>query len=132
MMDAVHRFEGTVKQVAGDGIMALFGAPMAYEDHAIRACYAALAMQAALRSYADDVHRTHGLPLQFRIGLNAGEVVMRAIRTDLPGDYSADWADDPPGGTHGTGRPRRRPSVHGRHPRLVAGLVGVKALGPCP
>ncbi|WP_410962609.1 adenylate/guanylate cyclase domain-containing protein, partial [Salmonella sp. SAL4358] len=52
MMDAVHRFEGTVNQVLGDGIMALFGAPVAHEDHAVRACYAAMAMQAALRRYA--------------------------------------------------------------------------------
>src|SRR5262249_22037656 len=57
MMDAVHRFEGTVNDVAGDGIMAMFGAPIAHEDHALRACYAALAMQAALRRYADEVRR---------------------------------------------------------------------------
>src|SRR5207244_2578343 len=61
MMDAVHRYEGTVNQVLGDGIMALFGAPVAHEDHAVRACYTALAMQAALRRYAADVHRTRGL-----------------------------------------------------------------------
>src|SRR5262245_10650870 len=64
MMDAVHRFEGTVNQVMGDGIMALFGAPVAHEDHAVRACYAALAMQAALRRYAEEVQRTQGVPLQ--------------------------------------------------------------------
>src|SRR5262245_51032061 len=63
MMEAVHRFEGTVNQVLGDGIMALFGAPIAHEDHALRACYAALAMQAALRAYAEEVRRAHGLPL---------------------------------------------------------------------
>src|SRR5215813_6678000 len=61
MMEAVHRFEGTVNDVAGDGIMAMFGAPIAHEDHALRACYAALAMQAAMRRYADEVRRTHGL-----------------------------------------------------------------------
>jgi len=77
MMDAVHRFEGTVNQVLGDGIMALFGAPIAHEDHALRACYAALAMQTALRSYADEVRRTHGMALRLRVGLNAGEVVVR-------------------------------------------------------
>src|SRR5262249_37990306 len=60
MMDAVHRFEGTVNQVLGDGIMALFGAPIAHEDHALRACYAALAMQAAMRAYTEEVRRTHG------------------------------------------------------------------------
>ena len=89
MMNAVHHYEGTVNQVLGDGIMALFGAPIAHEDHTVRACYAALAMQAALRDYAAAVHRTHGLTLQHRIGLNAGEVVVRAIRNDLHMDYSA-------------------------------------------
>ena len=61
MMEAVHRYEGTVNQVMGDGIMALFGAPLAHEDHAVRACYAALAMQEAMRRYAEEVRRTHGL-----------------------------------------------------------------------
>src|SRR4029453_2371876 len=55
MMDAVHRLEGTVNQVLGDGIMALFGAPIAHEDHALRACYAALAMQAAMQPYTEEV-----------------------------------------------------------------------------
>ena len=89
MMDAVHHFEGTVNQVLGAGIMALFGAPIAHEDHALRACYAALAMQTALRDYADDVRRTHGMALRLRVGLNAGEVVVRAIGNDLHMDYSA-------------------------------------------
>src|SRR5262245_22560379 len=66
MMEAVHRYEGTVNQVLGDGIMALFGAPLAHEDHALRACYAALAMQDALRRYADEVRRSHGLEMQAR------------------------------------------------------------------
>jgi tetratricopeptide (TPR) repeat protein len=76
MMDAVHRFEGTVNQVLGDGIMALFGAPIAHEDHALRACYAALAVQSAIRTYAEAVRCTHGILLQLRVGLNAlrGEV----------------------------------------------------------
>src|SRR5262245_54447161 len=77
MMDAVHRFEGTVNQVLGDGIMALFGAPVAHEDHAVRACYAALAMQMAMRRYAEEVRRSHGLEMQMRVGLNSGEVVVR-------------------------------------------------------
>src|SRR5215467_7115029 len=89
MMDAVHRYEGTVNQVLGDGIMALFGAPVAHEDHAVRACYAGLAMQAALRRYAEEVRRSHGLELQMRVGLNSGEVVVRAIGNDLHMDYSA-------------------------------------------
>src|SRR4029453_15426384 len=89
MMDAVHRYEGTVNQVLGDGIMALFGAPLAHEDHAVRACYAALAMQDALRCYSDEVRRTHGVEVQIRIGLNSGGVVVRAIGNDLHMDYSA-------------------------------------------
>ena len=88
-MEAVHRYEGTVNQVMGDGIMALFGAPLAHEDHAVRACYAALAMQAAVRRYAEEVRRTHGVALQIRVGLNSGEVVVRAIGNDLHMDYSA-------------------------------------------
>jgi class 3 adenylate cyclase len=79
MMDAVHRYEGTVNQVMGDGIMALFGTPLAHEDHAARACYTALAMQAAMHAYTDDVRRTRGLELRMRVGLNSGEVVVRAI-----------------------------------------------------
>jgi class 3 adenylate cyclase len=89
MMAAVHRYEGTVNQVMGDGIMALFGAPIAHEDHAVRACYAALAMQEAIRRYSDEVRRGHGLEVQIRVGLNAGEVVVRAIGNDLHMDYSA-------------------------------------------
>src|SRR5215510_2795209 len=89
MMDAVHRYEGTVNQVLGDGIMALFGAPVAHEDHAVRACYAALAMQAAMRQYAEEVRRAQGLELQIRVGLNSGDVVVRAIGNDLHMDYSA-------------------------------------------
>ena len=78
MMDAVHRYGGMVHQVRGTGLLALFGAPLAHEDHALRACYAALAMQTALRGYADNVQRTHGWTLQSCIGLHAGEVVIRA------------------------------------------------------
>jgi class 3 adenylate cyclase len=89
MMDAVHRYEGTVNQVMGDGIMALFGAPLAHEDHAVRACYAALAMQAAVKQYAAEVQRSHGVPVQIRVGLNTGEVVVRAIGSDLHMDYTA-------------------------------------------
>ena len=89
MMDAVHRYEGTVNHVLGDGIMALFGAPVTHEDHALRACYAALAMQEALRSHADEVQRSHGMALQVRVGLNSGDVIVRTISTDLHMDYSA-------------------------------------------
>jgi predicted ATPase/class 3 adenylate cyclase len=89
MMAAVHRYEGTVNQVMGDGIMALFGAPIAHEDHAVRACYAALAMQEAIHRYSEEVRRTHGITVQMRVGLNSGEVVVRAIGNDLHMDYSA-------------------------------------------
>ena len=89
MMAAVHRYEGTVNQVMGDGIMALFGAPVAHEDHAIRACYAALVMQAAVQQYAAEVQPTYGVPVHIRVGLNAGEVVVRAIHSDLHIDYTA-------------------------------------------
>ena len=89
MMHAVHRYEGTVNQVLGDGIMALFGAPLAHEDHAVRACYAALAMQEAMRRYSEEVRHTHGVEVQLRVGLNSGAVVVRAIGDDLHMDYSA-------------------------------------------
>ena len=89
MMEAVHRYEGTVNQVMGDGVMALFGAPLAHEDHAVRACYAALRMQELTRTYAQDVFRSHGVPVQIRVGLNSGEVVVRAIGSDLHMDYTA-------------------------------------------
>jgi class 3 adenylate cyclase len=88
MMEAVHRYEGYVAQSLGDGIFALFGAPIAHEDHAQRALYAALRMQEELRRYGDQVWLQRGLPLQIRVGLNTGEVVVRSIRTDdLHTDY---------------------------------------------
>ena len=132
MMDAVHRFEGTVNQVLGDGLMALFGAPIAHEDHAARACYAALAMQAALRPYGEEVRRTHGLELQIRVGLNSGEVVVRAIGNDLHMDYSAVGET-----THLAARMEQLATPGTiRFPaatlRLVEGLVQVHALGPVP
>jgi Adenylate and Guanylate cyclase catalytic domain len=88
MMEAVHRYEGTVNQVMGDGIMALFGAPLAHEDHAVRACYAALRMQESIGRYADELRR-HGLDVQIRVGLNSGEVVVGSIGSDLRMDYTA-------------------------------------------
>jgi class 3 adenylate cyclase len=88
MMDAVHRYEGTVNQVMGDGIMALFGAPIAHEDHAVRA-YAALRMQESVNRYAEEARRAHGVTVQIRVGLNSGEVVVRSIGSDLKTDYTA-------------------------------------------
>jgi class 3 adenylate cyclase/tetratricopeptide (TPR) repeat protein len=132
MMDAVHRYEGTVNQVLGDGIMALFGAPIAHEDHAARACYAALAMQTALRDYAEEVRRAHGVALQSRIGLNSGEVVVRTIHNDLHMDYSAVGQT-----THLAARMEQLAApdtilLTAATARLVAGLVRVKAWGPMP
>ena len=132
MMDAVHRFEGTVNQVLGDGIMALFGAPIAHEDHALRACYAALAMQAELRRYAEEVRRTQGLEVQLRVGLNSGDVVVRTIGNDLHMDYSAVGQT-----THLAARMEQLATpgtirLPAATLRLVEGLVRVTALGPMP
>src|SRR5712692_8193272 len=132
MMDAVHRFEGTVNQVLGDGIMALFGAPIAHEDHAVRACYAALAMQTELRRYAEEVRRSHGLEMQARVGLNSGEVVVRAIGNDLHMDYSAVGQT-----THLAARMEQLATpgsirLTAATLRLAEGLVQVHALGRFP
>lgn len=86
---AVHRYEGTVNQYTGDGIMALFGAPLAHEDHAVRACFAALEMQRQVRLYADELRLASGLNLSIRVGLNTGEVIVGAIGDDLRMDYTA-------------------------------------------
>jgi class 3 adenylate cyclase/tetratricopeptide (TPR) repeat protein len=88
MVEAVHRYEGTVSNVLGDGILALFGAPVAHEDHAVRACYAALRMQERITAYGDAMQRAHGIPIQIRIGLNSGEIVLRPVGAD-PGALSA-------------------------------------------
>jgi class 3 adenylate cyclase/tetratricopeptide (TPR) repeat protein len=132
MMAAVHRYEGTVNQVMGDGIMALFGAPIAHEDHAVRACYAALAMQEAIRRYSDEVRRGHGLEVQIRVGLNAGEVVVRAIGNDLHMDYSAIGQT-----THLAARmeqlaPPGTIRLTAETWRLAEGWVQVTPLGPVP
>ncbi len=86
---AVHRYEGTVNQYTGDGIMALFGAPIAHEDHAQRACLAALAMQSELRHFADELRLKSGINLSMRVGLNTGEVIVGRIGDDLRMDYTA-------------------------------------------
>ena len=89
MMEAVHRYEGTVNQVMGDGIMALFGAPLAHEDHAVRACYAALRMQETVGRYAEQIQKSEGISVRIRVGLNSGEVVVREIGSDTKMDYTA-------------------------------------------
>ncbi len=89
LSEGVHRFEGTINQFTGDGIMALFGAPIAHEDHAQRACYAALHLQQELRRYADEMRLEHALNFSVRMGLNSGEVVVGKIGDDLRMDYTA-------------------------------------------
>jgi class 3 adenylate cyclase/tetratricopeptide (TPR) repeat protein len=132
LMAAVHRYEGTVNQVMGDGIMALFGAPIAHEDHAVRACYAALAMQEAIRRYSAEMRRAHGLEVQIRVGLNSGEVVVRAIGNDLHMDYSAIGQT-----THLAARmeqlaPPGSIRLTAATLRLAEGWVQVTPLGPVP
>src|SRR5262245_62483673 len=89
MMEAVHRYAGTVNQVMGDGIMALFGAPVAHEDHAVRAGYAALRIKEAMAGLAQQHEVRLGVRINFRIGLNSGEVVVGTIGRDLRVDYNA-------------------------------------------
>ena len=89
LADGVHRFEGTVNQYTGDGIMALFGAPIAHEDHARRACYAALHLLDGLRAYANELRLRRGLNFSARIGINSGEVIVGKIGDDLRMDYTA-------------------------------------------
>ena len=132
MMEAVHRYEGTVNQVMGDGIMALFGAPLAHEDHAVRACYAALRMQDAIGRYAEELRQRQGLDVQIRVGLNSGAVVVRSIGNDLHMDYTAVGQT-----THLAARMEQlaRPGttlLTGETLRLVEGSVEVNPLGPVP
>jgi len=132
MIEAVHRYEGTVNQVMGDGIMALFGAPLAHEDHAVRACYAALRMQESVKRYAEGVRRTEGIPIQIRVGLNSGEVVVRSIGSDLHMDYTAVGQT-----THLAARMEQLAApgsilLSAEALRLAEGYVQVKALGPIP
>jgi class 3 adenylate cyclase/tetratricopeptide (TPR) repeat protein len=132
MMEAVHLYEGTVNQVMGDGIMALFGAPVAHEDHAVRACYAAVRMQEAVTVYGDEVQRAHGIPVQIRVGLNSGGVVVRSIGNDLRLDYSAVGQT-----THLAARMEQmaKPGsilITGSTYKLAEGYIDVKPLGPVP
>jgi class 3 adenylate cyclase len=132
MMEAVHHYEGTVNQAAGDGIMALFGAPVAHEDHAVRACYAALRMQEQVKRHAEGALHTFGVNLQIRVGLNSGEVVVGTIGSDLRMDYTAVGRT-----THLAARMEQLASpgsilVTPSTLELVDGFVVVKPLGPVP
>lgn len=89
LMDEIHHYEGTVNQFTGDGVMALFGAPIAHEDHAQRACYAALSIQKALKNYSEKIKQDYGVDFKMRIGLNSGPVVVGSIGDDLRMDYTA-------------------------------------------
>jgi class 3 adenylate cyclase/tetratricopeptide (TPR) repeat protein len=89
LMDEIHRYEGTINQFTGDGVMALFGAPLAHEDHAVRACHASLSIQHALTDYGEKLKKTCGIDFKMRIGLNSGPVVVGAIGDDLRMDYTA-------------------------------------------
>ncbi len=89
LMEQIHKYEGTINQFTGDGVMALFGAPVAHEDHAQRACYAALAIQKALEEYAEKARKEWGIDFKMRIGINSGPVVVGSIGDDLRMDYTA-------------------------------------------
>jgi class 3 adenylate cyclase/tetratricopeptide (TPR) repeat protein len=130
MIEAVHHYEGTVSRVMGDGIMALFGAPRAEEDHAVRACNAALRMRESVRSYAEEARRSHAVELQIRIGLHSGEVVVRTAGNDLYMDYTAVGET-----THLAARMEQLAvpgtiRMTGETFRLVEGYVEARALGP--
>jgi len=132
MMEAVHRYEGTVNHILGDGIMALFGAPLAHEDHAVRACYAALRMQESVKRYAMEIQRTQGIPIQIRVGLNSGEVIVGAIRNDLHMDYTAIGQT-----AHLAARMEQMAMpgsilITADALHLAEGYVQVKSLGPVP
>jgi class 3 adenylate cyclase len=132
MIDAVHHYEGTVNQVMGDGVMALFGAPLAHEDHAVRACYAALRIQDTVRRYSDELRRTQGVEVQVRVGVNSGDVVVRSIGSDLRMDYSA------VGQTTNLAARMEQLAAPGSVRltaatlRLAEGFVQVSSLGPVP
>ncbi|MDH4267374.1 MAG: AAA family ATPase, partial [Deltaproteobacteria bacterium] len=132
LMEAVHHYEGTINQVMGDGVMALFGAPLAHEDHAVRACYAALGMQEAIHRLTEELRRTQGLEVQIRVGMNSGEVVVRSIGSDLHMDYTAVGQT-----THLAARMEQlaapgRIRLTSETLRLAEGFIEVKPLGPVP
>ena len=83
LMDEIHKYEGTINQFTGDGVMALFGAPVAHEDHAQRACQAALSIQKTIQDYGIAVHKDYGADFKIRLGLNSGPVIVGSIGDDL-------------------------------------------------
>jgi class 3 adenylate cyclase/tetratricopeptide (TPR) repeat protein len=132
MAEAVHCYEGTISQVAGDGIMALFGAPLAHEDHGLRACYAALRMHESMRCYGAETRHAYGIEVQIRIGLNSGEVVVSSIGDDSHMNYTAVGAT-----VHLAARMEQTASpgtirITDNVARLVEGQIDMKPLGPIP
>src|SRR5499426_1234510 len=132
MAEAVHRYGGTVSQMMNDGILALFGAPLALEDHAVRACYSAVRMRDAVRRYSDRLRGSHGLDMKIRVGINSGEVLVRSIGTDLQMDYTAVGQT-----THLAARmeqiaPGGTIRITADTLRLAEGYVAVTPLGPVP
>ncbi|HXH83700.1 MAG TPA: adenylate/guanylate cyclase domain-containing protein, partial [Candidatus Tectomicrobia bacterium] len=130
MIEAVHRYGGTVTQVMGDGIMALFGAPVAIEDHAVRACYAALHLQHLIGAHALDCRFSGKPTVQARVGLNSGEVVVRSLGGDVRLDYTAVGQT-----THLAARMEQLAEpgtilLTGATFELVEGYVDTEALGP--
>ena len=131
MMEAVHAYEGYVAQALGDGIFALFGAPIAHEDHAQRAVHAAIAMQTGMRAYSERLRRAGGRPLDMRVGINSGDVVVRSIRKD---DLHTDYV--PVGhSTNLAARVEQMASpgtvlITEYTQNLVAGYFKLKSLGP--
>ena len=129
LSDGVERFEGFVDKFTGDGIMALFGAPIAHEDHAQRACLAALHLRDALRAYGEELRRTRGVGFSARIGLNSGEVIVGTIGDDLRMDYTAQG--------HTVGLAQRMeqlaepgvPYLTAQTARLVEGYMRLRSLG---
>jgi class 3 adenylate cyclase/tetratricopeptide (TPR) repeat protein len=132
MMEAVHHYEGIVNQVMGDGVMALFGAPLAQEDHAIRACHAALRMHASVKGYADEVRNESPVPIRVRIGLNSGEVVVRSIASDLRMDYTAVGHTTNLAARMEQEAPPGKTLMTANTVSLVEGYVSALRLGPRP
>jgi class 3 adenylate cyclase len=130
LSDGVHRFEGMVDKFTGDGIMAIFGAPIAHEDHARRACYAALHLKEELRCYAEELKRTREIGFAVRMGINSGEVVVGAIGDDLKMVYTAH------GNTVGLGQRMEQLAtpdqvyLTANSANLVSGFFGLRDLGP--
>jgi class 3 adenylate cyclase/tetratricopeptide (TPR) repeat protein len=132
MIEAVHHYEGTVNRVMGDGVMALFGAPLAHEDHAVRACHSALRMQETVKRYAENLQRSHGLSITIRVGLNSGEIVVCDIGNDLHTHYTVVGQT-----VHLAARMEQMANpgsvlATADTLRLAEGYVGVKPLGPVP